>query len=1043
MKKLLYTLSILLLTANCFSQTMSGTYYIGQYAPTYKTIMSAVTALKTNGVSGPVVFRIYSGTYDESIEIPSISGASASNTITFESYTKDSSSVIITNSNANSTKKDVIHINGADYLVFNKLTIEPDKLIYWKEGININNGSNYLKFVNCYFDGADNYRMINSTSSVDNYIEILNCHFVGASYSIYFVGELTSYESGHKVVNCYFHNQTSGSIYFGYCSNIIIKNNLITTADTNSTYDFGINVGKFSNSVKIHDNRIILVNSPLNANPYGIQVSTSSNPYLEIINNYIKGNCHGIACQVDNSKIYHNTCIVKSGYDLACIRFRNSNSNNVRNNIFINYDMDFYASIYNVNVLPNSNSILDYNNMISNKIGVAFLTVLAMYPTLSSWQTNTLQDSHSISKNVNFMSDSMHIQDTFMRIGKPLTEVTTDIDGEPRDPNTPYIGCDEYHLDIIPDDTVICAQKSISITAASGFRAYSWSTGQSSKTITLDSSGFGFGTHAIGITAWKGSIPFKDTIWVTFHRPVADAGMDQYPCLGDQISLSGSGGVSYYWYGLMNKKTITFQAFTTRDYHLIVTDKYGCKDTDTVSVFVMDYPIVNLGNDTAFCEGGSASFNAGTDTTFAYVWKSLPAADTISNSALFVADTSSQYRVFVTSAYGCLTKATVEVTVHPNPHKPIINSFGTSEFCDGDSVQLSAPVGYVGYLWSDGSKNSEIYVSQSSIIRLQVSDVKTCISPFSDSFLVTVYPNPPKPSITLIGNNEFCDGDSSVLEAPIGYEHYNWSNGDTNWKQMVVKSGQFSLSVVDSNTCESEMSDTVVIVVFPNPAKPTITASGPITFCERDSVILSTPSGYTSYVWSDANGDEERIITQNGSFSLHVVDSNTCQSSESVITKVTVKPLPPKPSILIVGIDSLESSTLANGYNWHLNDTLLSLTTQLIIAPKSGNFSLIAELDGCLSDESDGLYYVRSGLNEQIENSILVYPNPSDGMFYIELVDYSNAIIQIYSSKGQLIRELHITQAKTQIDLSNHSKGVYWIKVIAEQGIYHLPLVRL
>ncbi|MBT7825377.1 MAG: T9SS type A sorting domain-containing protein, partial [Bacteroidetes bacterium] len=164
---------------------------------------------------------------------------------------------------------------------------------------------------------------------------------------------------------------------------------------------------------------------------------------------------------------------------------------------------------------------------------------------------------------------------------------------------------------------------------------------------------------------------------------------------------------------------------------------------------------------------------------------------------------------------------------------------------------------------------------------------------------------------------------------------------------------------------------------------------------------------------------------------------------ESDITKVTVKPLPPKPAILITGIDSLESSTLADGYNWYLNDTLLSLTTQLIIAPKSGNFSLITELDGCLSDESDGLYYVRSGLNEQIENSILVYPNPSDGMFYIELVDYSDAIIQIYSSKGQLIRELHITQTKTQINLSNQSKGVYWMKVIGENGIYHVPLVRL
>ena len=1042
MKKLLYTLSILLLTANCFSQTMSGTYYIGQYAPTYKTIMSAVNALSANGVSGPVLFRIYSGTYDEKIIIPQISGVSATNTITFESYTKDSTQVIITNSNSNNSQNYVIYLNGADFIKLRNLTIDPDELGYGR-GVRLDNGCNNVSFLNCFFKGGGSFWMLYSLNSVDNNIEVFNNYFFESSVAIYFYGETNQAEKGLVINNNFFTNQIFSAITLKYNENAHIYKNRVEASASNTNYRVGIEANETVNPIRISSN-IIKIQGCYQNNTEAIFISNQfyNSKYALIDNNNIQGVCHsGIYCGTTDCKIFNNSIILEGNKATSCLYLSSFGKNKVFNNILINNGSGTYNFAYEIHSQTSNSPYFDNNNFLTTT--TANLFGINNYTTLSSWQAYSQQDSHSISKNVNFMSDSMHIQDTFMRMGIPLTEVTTDIDGEPRDPNTPYIGCDEYHLDIIPDDTVICAQKSISITAASGFRAYSWSTGQSSKTITLDSSGFGFGTHAIGITAWKGSIPFKDTIWVTFHRPVADAGMDQYPCLGDQISLSGSGGVSYYWYGLMNKKTITFQAFTTRDYHLIVTDKYGCKDTDTVSVFVMDYPIVNLGNDTAFCEGGSASFNAGTDTTFAYVWKSLPAADTISNSALFVADTSGQYRVFVTNAYGCLTKATVEVTVHPNPPKPIVNSFGASEFCDGDSVQLSAPVGYVSYLWSDGSKSSEIYVSQSSIIRLQVIDAKTCTSPFSDSFLVTVYPNPPKPNITLIGNQTFCDGDSAVLEAPIGYSHYNWSNGDSNWKQKVVKSGQFSLSLVDSNTCVSEMSDTVVIVVFPNPPKPTIIASGPVTFCERDSVILSTPSGYTSYVWSDANGDEERTITQNGSFSLHVIDSNTCQSIESDVTIIKVKPLPSIPEILKAGIDSLESSTLADAYNWYLNDTLLGLTTQLIIAPKSGNFSLITELDGCLSDESDGLYYVRSGLNEQIENSILVYPNPSDGMFYIEIVDYSNAIIQIYSSNGQLIRDLHITHTKTQIDLNNQSKGVYWIKVIGENGIYHVPLVRL
>lgn len=58
-----------------------------------------------------------------------------------------------------------------------------------------------------------------------------------------------------------------------------------------------------------------------------------------------------------------------------------------------------------------------------------------------------------------------------------------------------------------------------------------------------------------------------------------------------------------------------------------------------------------------------------------------------------------------------------------------------------------------------------------------------------------------------------------------------------------------------------------------------------------------------------------------------------------------------------------------------------------------------------------------------------IYPNPNNGTFNIELTNFENSTFQIYSISGQLILQKSITQNTTQVDLSDHPKGMYFIKV--------------
>src|SRR5437762_3550525 len=78
------------------SAQLSGNYTInpsGSGSTNFKSFSNAVDTLKKYGVSGPVTYLVADGTYTEKISIPAITGASATNRITFQSASGDSSKV--------------------------------------------------------------------------------------------------------------------------------------------------------------------------------------------------------------------------------------------------------------------------------------------------------------------------------------------------------------------------------------------------------------------------------------------------------------------------------------------------------------------------------------------------------------------------------------------------------------------------------------------------------------------------------------------------------------------------------------------------------------------------------------------------------------------------------------------------------------------------------------------------------------------------------------------------------------------------------------
>ena len=93
-----------------------------------------------------------------------------------------------------------------------------------------------------------------------------------------------------------------------------------------------------------------------------------------------------------------------------------------------------------------------------------------------------------------------------------------------------------------------------------------------------------------------------------------------------------------------------------------------------------------------------------------------------------------------------------------------------------------------------------------------------------------------------------------------------------------------------TTNCFKNLTAQTTVTVNPLPAQPSITPPGPISFYAGDSATLTSSTG-SAYSWSTTEATQSIEVTEAGSYTVQVTDSNGCQSVPSVATVVTISPL--------------------------------------------------------------------------------------------------------------------------------------------------------
>lgn len=486
----------------------------------------------------------------------------------------------------------------------------------------------------------------------------------------------------------------------------------------------------------------------------------------------------------------------------------------------------------------------------------------------------------------------------------------------------------------------------------------------------------------------------------------------------------------------------------------------GSFDVRNVQAFFSATEVCN-GKPTAFTDESVA-----TAGITAWKWYFSDGTTSISRNPVHTYAQSGTYTVKleITDATGKKDTIVHAVNVKPKP----VAAFDAPSVCEGTAVTIinktiTDDVEVATWTWDFGDESTSSEKIPGSHPYLEIKDYNITLEVVAtngckDSIIKTVsVVSRPQATITVAGSASFCEGKSVTLSTVKNNQYtYLWTLDDNaqtggNGDSFVANTaGKYTVTISNpKGNCHST-SDTINVEVKPSPAKPSIQ---PQNYKDgqcpgENPVKLGTTNiqGY-NYKWM-MNG----IILPNetssyiefyepGNFRL-IAEINGCQDT-SVVFTANFPQGPEKPKIYAEGPSAwyLASSVMnAKYYKWYYNGSLVEGADKYYyMADKNlGVYRVsVGDVNGCYT-KSDSLaiplIYTDIDDSKPIEG-LHVYPNPSDGIVYIEFENnYTGKVkAEVFTQSGKKViskefekPEGHFREA---IDMAGQAKGMYLVNI--------------
>lgn len=1032
----------------------SGTYNLG--AGLIPSFDSLPNMLMRNGIGGKVTINIPNGIYmSVHFMLKPFPKTSSTDTLFIQSLSGNASQVTI-GYTQDVNNNYIIDLNGADDILFRNLSFSSGGTSYTRI-ITMSGNVKNIGFRNCIFSGLTSNTSgdVNKASvflvgdKIYDNLLIKNCQFLYNSYGIQLNG-MTGYSNQDIRIEGNYFNTPNTGVYMNKISNAIISGNEFNNAYSYSVYGYYCIDGNKVLNNYIHTNA---------ESTYAIYFYTTDgtalNPGL-IANNFVQAGITGTSdygIKLDyctNFKIYYNTVSI---YGASALHIYAGSSNIIMNNILQNKRNSYAYNVYQAGNVVLSN----YNDLYSAGTTFAYYNGSAV-ASLAAWQTATGKDANSVSIEPVFASlTDLHLMnENLMGLGFPLAEITTDIDGHPRDANTPDIGADELYCTpavFNQQNLTACMYETITFTNlttgtaagtvffwdVNGDNVTDFTTNSAAETVNYGYSQAGQVTVKLTADQLGGCLDnttFTVTVKQRPNPPVSD---NVTVCTGSAIPPLEATGSNIKWYSdaELTNQVATGNTFNTGQtqpgtYTYYATQMVdGCTSAaDQAQLFIISSPEPPVANSVSVCYGQPCPTLTATGQNIK--WYSDPGLTNL----LFSSDQYNPgvtavgvYTYYVTqSATICQSTATiVTLTIRPTP---VASGVVTNIDCQGNnygSINLTVNNGTFPYfyLWSNGKTSEDIGMLAAGSYSVTVQDINGCSD--IEQFNVTA----PDPMVlNMITNDAECqqNNGSATVSVTGGQTPYTylWSNGETAAMIDSLYSGIYIVTVTDHAGC---MATSVATINDLGGATIALNAVQHVSCygLSDGAISLTITGGNPPYAISWSNGATTEDINglQAGPYEIIVIDSDSCRSAKSI---VVTQPQPI--SILMTLIESncgqatgnatatVTGGTSPYSYAWSnggANNNQISNLT-------AGVYKLtVTDAQSCQAEKTFAISEI--GAPSVVVDSILQGTcGNSDGAIYISV--YGSAVEYTYlwsnqSTNQDLTGVLPGTYAVTVSDASN------------------------
>ena len=472
--------------------------------------------------------------------------------------------------------------------------------------------------------------------------------------------------------------------------------------------------------------------------------------------------------------------------------------------------------------------------------------------------------------------------------------------------------CDDCEFSLGPDST-ICQGYCVVLSAPAGQgNTYLWSNDSTSQSITvcpMDTT-----TYWVEMNTPTSCVA-SDTITINvLPSPVFDLGDDMNVCVGDTIILAGPEDEDfiYTWYNNgeliqgADSSQINHIVADTSSIRLDILTPNNCLATDSIMIFALPLPVVDLGEDITACSGDTITISYPVDEGYSLMWfingEFTDITDTLFS---FIPYDTLVVTLQLTNPFGCMGLDSLMFYPLPTPIFVFEDDFngciGQTYLFETDFEADHVFQWYENDVLSDVNTSFyELLVQVSTELKLTVTAPSGCS--YTDSVIITAVPSPfiiIEPPQTNI-----CLGESVTLSLTVfGASGFSWWDGSTQFQRTVtptVEDSTFAYWALALNSFGCIVRDTAFIRVNENPRVDVLIEGGTSEVCPGDTIRLIAQNignlTFDMLIWNHMDTtdglsiERDVVVDQNGWMVVEAFSVDGCRHADSIF--VTVKPLP-------------------------------------------------------------------------------------------------------------------------------------------------------